>query len=145
MKSWKGETDENVDGWAGGRFACGGECFDARGGRWGVKGTSLHKRGQRRGCRGRRGRVRSKEFYVSGWGDFGGVAVALCHDGQTDTRFGGARGQRRDAAAWDGRVGRAILAAAICGGIVWRRATAGYGEVLHYFAGWDWPREIVQA
>src|SRR4029077_9752266 len=38
-----------------------------------------------------------------------------------------------------------IFGGAVCGGIVWDRATAGYGEVLHHFAGWDWAREIVEA
>src|SRR6266849_9651794 len=145
MKSWRGETDEKVDGWAGGRFGRGGECFDARGGRWRPKGTSLRKRGQRRGCCSPTRRVRGKEFYVSGWGEVGGVAVALRYARQTDTQFGRARGQRRDAAAWDWREWGAIFAAAVCGGIVWGGATAGYGEVLHHFAGRDWAREIVEA
>src|SRR6266852_3500540 len=42
-------------------------------------------------------------------------------------------------------IGGAIFAAAVCWGIVWGGATAGYGEVLHHFAGWDWAREIVEA
>src|SRR5258708_36899348 len=95
--------------------------------------------------RNNRRRFLGQEFQIPVGRNAAGTALALHHAWQAGAQCGGPRHKRRsDSSRHRGR-GKPILAAHLCGRIVWTGPTSRRHAILHYSSGRHRTREIVEA